>query len=88
MKKSSASTGNSNCVYVGLSTDGQHAVVVVDPSKEAIRLAFTRPEWDAFLAGVRRGEFNWDTLQVDPQFLSSPVQSAAMVAAGIRTVTS
>lgn len=84
MKKSTASTGNSNCVYVGMSPDSHHAVVSVDPSKAGIRLAFTKPEWDAFLAGVRRGEFNWDTLQVDPQFLSSTVQSSAMVAAGIR----
>lgn len=53
--KSSAS-GQSNCVEVA----HQPGCVLVRDSKarEAAPLRFTQEEWAAFLAGVRRGEFD------------------------------
>lgn len=29
-------------------------------------LAFSRDEWEAFLTGVKAGEFDWDTLMEEP----------------------
>jgi hypothetical protein len=55
--KSSLSYGNGQCVEVaGLSGD----VIMVRDSKNAKGpiLGFTQGEWDAFVGGVRNGEFD------------------------------
>ena len=55
--KSSLSYGNGNCVEVaGLADD----VIMVRDSKNAngAVLGFTPGEWDAFVGGVRNGEFD------------------------------
>ncbi len=55
--KSSLSYGNGNCVEVaGLSGD----IIMVRDSKNAKSpvLGFTPGEWDAFVGGVRNGEFD------------------------------
>jgi Domain of unknown function (DUF397) len=55
--KSSLSYGNGNCVEVaGLADD----VVMVRDSKNVKGpiLGFTPAEWDAFVGGVRNGEFD------------------------------
>jgi Domain of unknown function (DUF397) len=55
--KSSLSYGNGNCVEVaGLDND----VVMVRDSKNVRGpvLGFTPAEWDAFVGGVRNGEFD------------------------------
>ena len=55
--KSSLSYGNGNCVEVtGLAGD----VIMVRDSKNArgAVLGFTPGEWDAFVGGVRNGEFD------------------------------
>ena len=54
--KSSYSFANGNCVEVRAHPDGQ--VEVRNSRFPDLRLpAFTRDEWDAFIAGVNRGEF-------------------------------
>jgi hypothetical protein len=55
--KSSLSFSNSNCVEVASMADGG---VAVRDSKhpEGSVLCFTASEWDAFVAGVRNGEFD------------------------------
>jgi hypothetical protein len=58
-RKSSRSNGNggNNCVAVAFLTDGVTAVRdTKNPSGPA--LVFTRSEWDAFLGGVKDGEFD------------------------------
>ncbi|MGR6922612.1 DUF397 domain-containing protein [[Actinomadura] parvosata] len=59
-RKSTFSYGNSNCVEVAASADG----VAVRDSKhqDGPVLRFTGPEWEAFLAGVRNGEFDQERL--------------------------
>jgi len=55
-RKSSYSIANSNCVEVAPLADG---VAVRDSKdKDGPVLEFTGPEWIAFLAGVRDGEFD------------------------------
>ena len=56
--KSSFSNGNggNNCVEVALSEGGSRVRDSKDPSGPA--LSFTAAEWDAFVAGVRSGEFD------------------------------
>jgi len=55
-KKSSHSSGGDNCVEVMRDMDGNTAV---RHSKDGVHtLLFTGNEWDAFLAGVKDGEFN------------------------------
>ena len=53
--KSSYSTNNGNCVEVAQLPGG----VVMRDSKDpdGAALTFTRAEWDAFLLGIRAGEF-------------------------------
>ncbi|MGP4092984.1 DUF397 domain-containing protein [Nonomuraea sp. KM90] len=55
-RKSTFSYGNSNCVEVAPTDQG----VAVRDSKhqDGPVLQFTGPEWDAFLAGVRNGQFD------------------------------
>jgi Domain of unknown function (DUF397) len=71
MKSSSSSTGNCVdvehviCVGVGhvAAVDvGEEAFIVVDTKMkgEGPKLVFNRKEWDAFVAGVKAGEFDFD----------------------------
>jgi hypothetical protein len=55
--KSSLSFANGNCVEVSSLSGGQ---VGVRDSKdsEGLVLRFTPAEWDAFVGGVRNGEFD------------------------------
>ena len=55
-KKSSLSFSNSNCVEVASLPDGEIGVRD-SKDREGPVLVFTRGEWDAFLGGVRNGEF-------------------------------
>ncbi len=55
--KSSLSFANGNCVEVAASPDGEVAVRdSKDPEGPVLR--FTPDEWQAFLGGVRNGEFD------------------------------
>ena len=57
-RKSTRSSGDGNCVEVAFAADG---TVGVRDSKQHGRgpvLAFTPSEWEAFLGGVRDGEFD------------------------------
>lgn len=48
-----------NCVEAGLLTDGTDRVAVRHSRRpDAETIIYTRTEWEAFLAGVRNGEFN------------------------------
>lgn len=55
--KSSASTGANNCVETRVFADGS---VDVRNSKnpEDAQVRFTAGEWEAFVAGVKNGEFD------------------------------
>lgn len=57
--KASASSTNGQCVEIGECSCGGGTIHVRD-SKDpgGPVLVFNRGEWDAFLAGVRNGEFN------------------------------
>lgn len=52
----SRASGNSGCVEV--STDGAAVLVRDSKDRRGQILAFTAHEWEAFLAGVRAGEFD------------------------------
>jgi hypothetical protein len=54
---STRSSGNGNCVEVAHLSDG---VAVRDTKNNGVGpiLRFTGPEWDAFLAGAKDGEFD------------------------------
>ena len=57
-RKSTWSSGDGNCVEVAITSDG---TVGVRDSKQHGRgpvLSFTSAEWEAFLGGVRDGEFD------------------------------
>jgi hypothetical protein len=56
-RKSSAS-GSTNCVEVALGDTGEGVLVRNSRSPEAGTLHFTPSEWEAFLAGVKLGEFD------------------------------
>jgi hypothetical protein len=56
--KSSASGYNGNCVEVSHLGDGRVAVRDTKDTASGPALIFTRPEWDAFLAGAKNGEFD------------------------------
>jgi hypothetical protein len=52
--------GGGNCVEAGPIEDGTDRVAVrhsTDPAGPVI--VYTRPEWEAFVAGVRAGEFDF-----------------------------
>ena len=57
-RKSSLSSGGDNCMEVAFAADG--TVGVRDSKQGALGpvLEFTPAEWDAFLGGVRRREFD------------------------------
>ncbi|GGM86159.1 hypothetical protein GCM10010106_36540 [Thermopolyspora flexuosa] len=55
-----SASGGSNCVEAGPVLDGSGRVAVrhsKNPGGPVI--VFTRAEWEAFLAGVRNGEFDF-----------------------------
>ncbi|WP_037322852.1 DUF397 domain-containing protein [Amycolatopsis thermoflava] len=54
-RKSSFSTNNDNCVYVKDLPGGGR--VVLD-SKTGITQTYTEGEWQAFIVGVKAGEFD------------------------------
>lgn len=52
--------GGGNCVEAGPLDDGTDRVAVrhsTDPAGPVI--VYTKPEWEAFVAGVRAGEFDF-----------------------------
>jgi predicted secreted Zn-dependent protease len=55
-RKSSHSSANGACVEVAETSD----LIAVRDSKDPVgpKLVFTAPEWEAFTAGVRAGEFD------------------------------
>jgi hypothetical protein len=55
-RKSTFSWGNSNCVEVGFAHNGARLVRDSKHQGGAV-LRFTQSEWDAFVKGVRAGEF-------------------------------
>jgi Domain of unknown function (DUF397) len=62
--KSSLSHVNGNCVEVaGLATDLIRIRNSKDPKGPALQ--FTPAEWDAFLGGVRKGEFDRNPSHLD-----------------------
>lgn len=58
-RKSSYSGANNNCVEVAIEVAATLSVCVRD-TKDAARttLRFTAAEWEAFIAGVKDGEFD------------------------------
>jgi Domain of unknown function (DUF397) len=59
-RKSGHSAGAGECVEAGRSGEAVAVRHSKDPDGRVI--FYTRPEWEAFLAGVRDGEFDWETL--------------------------
>jgi hypothetical protein len=57
-KKSSWSSYNGNCVEIARLQDGRVAVRDTKDSAAGPTLFFTQPEWNAFLAGAKNGEFD------------------------------
>ncbi len=56
-RKSSKSSGNSNCVEVA-NLDGGRVAVRDSKDPHGPVLRFTPEEWEAFLDGARKGEFD------------------------------
>lgn len=46
------------CVGVNYTVGSERPVRVMDTNEPERRLAFTREEWEAFIAGVKNGEFD------------------------------
>lgn len=60
--KTSSFCGAGGCVGIGLQRDG--GVLVADTKiADGPRLRFTCEEWDAFVAGVKNGEFDRASLE-------------------------
>jgi hypothetical protein len=57
-RKSTHSSANDNCVEVAFAADGSTGVRDSKAHGLGPVLVFTRAEWDAFLDGVRQGEFD------------------------------
>jgi len=57
-RKSSLSSGGDNCVEVGFGDDGTIGVRDTKQKGRGPVLVFTPSEWEAFLGGVRNGEFD------------------------------
>jgi hypothetical protein len=57
-RKSSLSSGGDNCVEVGFAEDGSVAIRDTKQHGEGPILEFFPSEWEAFLGGIRRGEFD------------------------------
>jgi hypothetical protein len=56
-RKSIRSAGNGNCVEIAPLPDG-HVGVRDSKNQEGPVLVFTPGEWDAFIGGVKDGEFD------------------------------
>lgn len=56
--KSSLSSACDNCVEVGIGDDGSIGVRDTKEHGNGPVLVFTPDEWQAFLGGVRQGEFD------------------------------
>lgn len=56
-RKSTLSSAGDNCVEVGFADDGTIGVRDTKQNGEGPVLVFHPGEWEAFLGGVRRGEF-------------------------------
>jgi hypothetical protein len=56
--KSTLSSGGDNCVEVAVATDGTIGVRDTKQNGGGAVLEFTPSEWEAFIGGVRRGEFD------------------------------
>ena len=57
-RKSTFSSPTGQCVEVGFVAGGTRQVMVRDSkNRGGAVLQFTQPEWDAFVRGVRAGEF-------------------------------
>jgi hypothetical protein len=57
-RKSSLSSGGDNCVEVGFADDGTIGVRDTKQHGHGPVLVFLSGEWEAFLGGVRQGEFD------------------------------
>ncbi|MEV0287918.1 DUF397 domain-containing protein [Kribbella sp. NPDC050820] len=57
-RKATRSNANNNCVEVALMPDGGAAVRDSKANGNGPVLRFTAPEWDAFRAGMKAGEFD------------------------------
>jgi hypothetical protein len=57
-RKSSWSNYNGSCVEIAQFEDGRVGVRDTKDLKKGPILFFTRPEWEAFLAGAKHGEFD------------------------------
>jgi hypothetical protein len=57
-RKSTRSSGGDNCVEIAFASDGH--IGVRDSKQQGLGpiLEFTPGEWDAFVGGVRNGEFD------------------------------
>jgi hypothetical protein len=57
-RKSTWSSGGDNCVEVAYATDGRVGLRDTELEGRGPLLVFTPGEWDAFLQGVKGGEFD------------------------------
>lgn len=57
-RKSSLSSGGDNCVEVAVASDGSVGVRDSKQLGQGPVLEFTPTEWDAFVGGVKDGEFS------------------------------
>lgn len=67
MKKSKLCGNSNSCVFVG-AIPGEAPVqtlIMVGDHETPGGLVFTRAEWDVFVAGVKAGEFDTDTLVLE-----------------------
>ncbi|MFC5824981.1 DUF397 domain-containing protein [Nonomuraea insulae] len=51
--------GGGNCVEAGPLQDGSGRVAVRHSKLQDVVIVYTKPEWQAFLAGVQAGEFDF-----------------------------
>jgi hypothetical protein len=57
-RKSTLSSGGDNCVEIAFAADGSIGVRDSKQKGQGPVLEFTPAEWDAFLGGVKVGEFD------------------------------
>lgn len=57
-QKASFCHTDSCCVEVARSTDPQALIYVRHSVTPTLQLAFTREEWQAFVCGIKQGEFD------------------------------
>ncbi|MBF8185565.1 DUF397 domain-containing protein [Nonomuraea sp. K274] len=54
-----SASGGGNCVEAGPLNDGTGRVAVRHSKQQGDPIVYTKAEWQAFLAGVRAGEFDF-----------------------------